>query len=198
MTSRDSELNYENLPEALRFVCDQLVKKVHTAIPAVVQSYAAGPPARATVQPVVGLMLSDGTTRPRAAIADVPVAWPGTSQWVFTAPLARGDVVLLVYCERDISGFKQSGAVGRLPSDRIMDDSDCVAIPWSHPEDFTAATAAGVAVQSADGNTSVVVEDSRIVLDKDATTLVVEDGEITLNADTVTINHSGGQTQWPP
>ena len=59
--------------------------------------------------------------------------------------------------------------------------SDAVAIPGFGNHEFVPVASDAVTVQSADG----------------ATSLVLQDGHITLNAATVTINHSGGQQQWP-
>ena len=184
MTNRDPELRYESPAQVFGFFCEQTLKMVHTAMPGIVISYEAEPKPRARVQPALDLLFDDGTTMPRAQILDVPVSWPTAGGYRIHMPLTAGDSVWLVFCERDITGFKQTGAAGPLASDRVLSDMDVFAIPGAaesiNPPASPASTT-GISIQSPDG----------------ATSIVIEDGHVTINADTVTLKHSGGTTEWP-
>ena len=181
MSSRDPDLTYQNLPQAFRFFAEQLCKTIHTAIPGIVVNYDRATN-RATVHAAVDLLLTDGTTRPRPLLTDVPVLWPSGGGFTFTWPLTAGDGVLLVFCERDISAFKQDRTARRLPSNRVLAEADAVAVAgFGAAGSWTPATTAGVALQTDDGDTAVVVED----------------GHIVLRADRVTIDYDGGSTSWP-
>ena len=208
MSARDPDQTYQTMPQMMRGFAEQFAKTIHTAIPAVVVSYdpTTAPP-RARVRPAVDLLFTDGTTMPRAELLDVPVLWHSTSEWAVTMPLAAGDTVLVVFCERDISGFKHDRTARRLPSNRIMSEADAVAIPGFGPAvPITPASTDGVTIQNVDGSTALVIEDGHITFTADtvtaqtadgATSFVMEAGRITLNADTVTINYDGGTQTWP-
>lgn len=181
MTSRDPDLSYENLPENLRFFWEQVSKTIRTTVPGIVVRYQPGPPARVTVRPAMDLLLTDGGTMPRPVLTDVPVIWPSGGGFTFVWPLSPGDAVLVAFCERDISGFKADRQARRLPSNRVMSEADAVVLPGFGPEMPTPATSSGVALQSDDGETAVIVED----------------GHITLKADRITLDYPGGPAEWP-
>ena len=181
MTSRDPDLSYGADTEAMRFILDQTLKRVHTAIPGVVLSYDTDL-RRATVQPGANLLLSDGSTMARPPIANVPILWPSAGGFTLRFPLPARTAVMILYSERDISAFKQTLTAGPLASDRIMADSDAVAIVGFGPVGaVTEAAADGVSLQTDDGDTAVIVEE----------------GHITLRADQVTIDYAGGTVEWP-
>ena len=181
MTSRNPDQAYEAMGQAFQFFEEQLCKKIHTAIPAIIVSYDPAT-RRAQVRPAVDLLLTDGSTMPRALISDVPVLMPAAGGWAMVLPLAAGDTVLLLFCERDISGFKQDRDASRLPSNRVMSEADAVAVAgFGSSMPVLAASPSGVTIQNIDGTTAVIVEE----------------GRITLRADTVNIEHSGGTQTWP-
>ena len=181
MTSRDPDLAYQELPEALRFFGAQLCKTIHTAVPGIVQRYNRDTN-RAAVRPAMDLKLTDGTTKPRPLLVDVPVLWPSGGGFTFTWPLFSGDTVLLAFCERDISGFKQDRSARWLPSSRMLAEADAVAVPGFGPDGmWSPATTSGVALQTYDGETAVIVED----------------GHVRLKADRISLQYDGGTAEWP-
>lgn len=161
-------------------MCDQMLKRVRGAVPARVVAYDAAA-RRARVQPGTHMLLDDGTSMPRAPLSDVPVVMPAVAGWAIVLPVAVGDTGLLVYCDRDISGFKQTGQPGPLPTDRIQAEQDCVFLPGFGISAVTPASTSGVSIQSDDGSTAVIVEA----------------GHIQLDADRVTVNYQGGSVSWP-
>ena len=182
MTVRDPGVQYKRWTQVIPLVMEQVLRRVHTAIPGIVVTFDPTT-RRAEVQPAVNLMLDDGSGVPRAQLLDVPVLRTGGGGWRIDAPLAPGDAVLLLYCERDISGFKESNRQGNLPTDQIMADSDVVALPMFTPT--VGATAPevtdGLSIQSADG----------------ATAITLQDGRITLKADRIVLAYDGGQVDYP-
>ena len=176
MSSRDPRLRLETARQVFAYVCDRTLRKVRTAIPGTIVAYDAET-RRARVEPAVEMLLTDNRSMPRAVILDVPVLWPSVGDWLIHFPLAAGDHVLLVFCQRDISGFKALRRRGRLPTDRILDEQDAVALPGFGPTGRTTpASATGISIQSADGETAITVED----------------GHVTIKASRITLDYPGG------
>jgi hypothetical protein len=124
------------LPDLLRDVLDQWVSGIHTAMPGVIKAYDAATQL-ADVKPQIktALRKRDGSyvTEDLPLIASVPVLHPrsGTA-WVHL-PLAVGDTVLLVFCERDINEWRRMGADVDPNDLRTHGLSGAVAIPGLFP-----------------------------------------------------------------
>lgn len=188
MTNRDPDKEYKSPAEVLGFMCDQMLKMIRTATPAEIVAYEPATQ-RATVEPSLELLLTDGSSMPRAQALDVPVIFPAGGGWRITFPLTAGDEVLLVNCDRDISGFKQSGGRGRLPSDRVMAESDVVALAGFGFSTRPPETTSGVSIENADSSTAVTIDAGTIVLK--AATVMVE-GDLTVTGD------ASGSSPWSP
>ena len=138
MSNRDPDARYETLPQAVPFVTSQLLKQVHTTLPAVVERYDAET-RRARVQPAVDLMLSPiGSPNagfsalepmPYPILLDVPVIFPSGGGYTMHFPLLPDDPVLLLFSERDIKNFKETLLSGPPASDAIMEIQHVVALP---------------------------------------------------------------------
>lgn len=95
----------------------------------------------ASIDPLVLAPGASGVT-----LQQVPVLWP----WGVTGPLAAGDLVLLVPCERDLSAWAQdNGAQAPAPSARRSSLADCVALPVWRPVPTDAQAVALASVLSA-------------------------------------------------
>ena len=162
MSLRDPGLSDDNLSDAIDFVLQRFKTGLHTAIPAMVTAVdSVGVGVRVDALPVVGLLLGDGTRRARPVAVNVPVVFVGGGGWLIRVPISVGDVVLLVFCERDISGWK-SGLFGGLPTDRMLSESDAVAIPMlsTVPDPDTE-----LAITNADGSTRIRLTGDAIDID---------------------------------
>ncbi len=62
-------------------------------------------------------------------ISDVPVLFPGSSDYIMTFPLQEGDEVLLVFSDMNIDGFWQTGKTANQTILRRHALSDAMAIP---------------------------------------------------------------------
>ncbi|MCY3784563.1 MAG: Gp138 family membrane-puncturing spike protein [Chloroflexi bacterium] len=163
MSNLDPEIRRNNLSSAVRSVLGQFRKSPNAAIPGIVHAYDPAT-RRATVQPAIDLLLTNGTRVSQPLIPNVPVVWPATAQWTMVAPLAAGDAVLLVISQRGLTDFKRRFQQAAPDVDRIMSLSDAVAIPGFGPTRITPASAEGVAIQSTDGAISLTLEpDGRVL-----------------------------------
>ena len=177
MTVRDNSVDYgQSATQTFDFRERQLLKKVRTCGPGRVLSYDPER-FRAVVQPSVNVLMADGSDMERTPIPNVPVLWPGVGKYVLHGELTAGDFVLLVWCQRDITYWKQTGFMSPPPSDRIMSEADVVAVPFP-----------GV-LEGGQGTSGVVLEsledDSRIQIDGD-----------TISLRAMTVNVEGFLTQY--
>ena len=129
MSNRDPETRYgKSLSQALEFFFSQKIKEFHTAIPGVVNAYEQTTK-RARVQIGLNMRLTDGKSKARPIILDVPVCHPSGGGYVVHVPLRAGDGVLLVFSERGIENFKETFAVADPPVGSIMAERDAIAVP---------------------------------------------------------------------
>ena len=162
-----------SLPQILEAALAETLKRVNVALPANVLAYDPTT-RRATIQPLLHLLLDDDTTVPRAPVVDVPVVWPGIGDVTIHGTLRPGvDQVLLIFAHRDMSGWKTGGAAGGPPTDRIMSEADAFALPG---------------VNTAAGGT--------VTVGSDTTSITITEGQVTINSGLVVINHANGTETW--
>lgn len=111
---------------------------ISTAIPATVLAYDPVLQ-RVTAKPTVSRFRVDSETEilvpvPMPAVANVPVAFPSSSGFAITWPLAVGDTVFLVLADRSIDEWRSTGNPENIPQDpRRFELTDAVAIPGLRP-----------------------------------------------------------------
>lgn len=125
--------------------------ETHTAAPGRIVSYSASTQT-ATIQLALDRQFEDddGVTEdvPVPPILDVPVLFPRAGGWALTFPVQAGDPCLVVFGERDIAGWKQTGQQAAPATARTHDYSDAVAILGLWPaSDPIAPAPSGTAVQ---------------------------------------------------
>ena len=138
MSDRLGNSRTPTLSELLQAAASQATGEMFIAGPGMVVSYN---PATQTadVQPMISrpVVFDDGTEDLDLLpiIPSVPVAFPRGGGFFVTFPIKKGDLVLLVYCDRSIDKYKSSG--GTVPTDpvdlRMNDISDAVAYPGFYP-----------------------------------------------------------------
>lgn len=105
---------------------------IHTALPGIIQSFDA---ARMTcsVQPAIRGAIVQPSGQAQAVdlplLVDCPVVFPGGGGYVLTYPLKTGDECLVVFSERCIDAWWQSGGVQAAAEYRLHDLSDGFVIP---------------------------------------------------------------------
>lgn len=130
---RDDEPTLGSVLDAHR---DAWAEELHTAVPGRVESYTAGEQV-ADVQPMIRRRIErrDGSAvyETMPIIRAVPIVWPRAGDWFVHMPLAAGDFVLLVMCERDIARWRQTGELSPPLDVRHHHLSHAVAIPGVYP-----------------------------------------------------------------
>ena len=124
--------------EAQRAALDGRQARIRTAGPGIVTAVNLAAQTVTVQLAIQGAIDSpDGTTQNvnMPLLADVPICWPRAGGFALTMPIAIGDEVLVVYGDRCIDSWWQSGGIGAPLSPRMHDLSDAFAIlaPTSQP-----------------------------------------------------------------
>lgn len=181
MSNIDRDVDFSDLTTALRFVLDQDRKKIHTAMPGIVESYDPAS-RRAQVRPALRMALTDGGAQARAALVNVPVSFPAGGGYTMTFPLAAGDNVLLVFSMRGLREWRRTFAAATPGDGNILDGADAVAVAGFGPLAITPATVTGAALQTTDGRQSVRVENDRVEVRADGAVTIAATGAVTIEA----------------
>lgn len=187
MDPREQINNYE---EALRTMLDGRQATIWTALPGIIQSFD-----RVKQTCVVQIALqatqtkSDGTQQQVnfPLLLDCPVIFPSGGGFCLTLDLQQGDECLMLFSNRCIDAWWQSGGVQKQQEFRMHDLSDGFVLPGPHsqPNKISNIKANAAQLRSDDGMTYVEVNDSGIVK-------VVAPGGISLNG--LIIDSSGNLT----
>ena len=121
-----------SLSSALDVYMASALSAVHTSRPGRVVKYDAGSH-RATIQPSIRMLMDNGVQVELPELLDVPVIFPSSQFFDLDFPLDKGDGVLLVFQEQDISSWKDDKDVST-PATASRFSLDCaIAIPGCFP-----------------------------------------------------------------
>ena len=172
------EASYRDLITAARM-------DLHTALPGIIQSFD---PARMTcsVQPAIRGAIVQPSGQAQAVdlplLVDCPVVFPGGGGYVLTYPLKAGDECLVVFSERCIDAWWQSGGVQAAAEYRLHDLSDGFVIPG--PRSQPHVVAGGVGMTGAELRTDSGTTVLRL---KGSAIEIVAPGGITMTTPTLTV-----------
>src|SRR5277367_520337 len=91
----------KTLNDAISLATNYALTGIHTALPASIISYDYTTQ-KATVQPLLNKVFSNGTTMPMPVLNNVPVIFPRAGGASLTFPVVEGDTCLLLFMERSI------------------------------------------------------------------------------------------------
>lgn len=129
---------FESLGKAIRKLIDRKIRNTAVAIPGIVVSYDAVKKT-AKVQPAIYRAVPNASDEDTDSfeeippIPGVPVAWPKARGFILEGSLNPGDPVLLVACDRDISGWRRSGRLSEPRDGREHHWANAVALPGLVP-----------------------------------------------------------------
>lgn len=172
----------ESLPGVIEFAVKKMLQGIDGQLPAVVVSYDRASN-RATVQPLISRLTTNGEPVERATIASVPVLALGGGGFAVTFPLKPGDRGWIEASDRDISLFMQSNEKARPNTLRMHEFSDGRFVPdmfASHT--LPAEHENEVIVQNKTGETLVGVKDDRVRLVVGTTSITLDKTGISMIA----------------
>ena len=112
----------------------------------------------ATLQPAIQAVLSDNSFMDQPQIFDVPVLELGGNGLSVKIPLKAGDTGIVIFCDRDITLFKQEKKNTQPNTLRKHDLADGIFIPMK----FGNAGSSNIIIQNNDGSTKFEVTSSGI------------------------------------
>ena len=121
------------MSQALDSYFEQAMMGVHTSLPAVVVKYD-NEKHRAQVKPAVRLLMSNGIQIELPELMDVPVLFPSAKSFDLEFPLEKGDKVMLVFQEQDISSWKKGDKDPSSETASRFSLDSAVAVPGLFPE----------------------------------------------------------------
>lgn len=165
--------DYHNAtPEtATELQIEQAQKQIHTALPVKVVSFN---PQNQTVVCAVQIkqvlnMENSQKSEQIAPLVDVPVSFPRGGGFAVTFPLQAGDEGFVVFSERCIDGWWQSGQASEPLDYRLHDLSDAMFVPGicSVPNAIQGFFNNGLSLQTLDGSTFIRLERGKITIKGD-------------------------------
>lgn len=178
-----------SLEELIQIAIDANLIEVNTSMPGRIVNYDSAKQT-ATVQPLFRRVLADNTQIDLPQIANVPVQFPRSGNAYIHFPLADGDPCFLIFSQRSLDTWQQSGDLVDPADDRRFDLTDCVAIPGvsseanpievADPEGFVIEIGNGQQIIKPDGKFSLSNGTDEIV------DLLVQLADALVNAQTLT------------
>lgn len=142
--------------------------EIHTTLPARVVSFNAADNT-VQVEVMINQVLKDGEPSELPLLVDVPVQFPRGGGFVLTFPISSGDEGLVVFSERCIDGWWQTGEKAVPMEKRIHDYSDAFFIPGvsSVPNAVPDIAMDGVSMRTVDNSTFIKVTNGKIIIKGD-------------------------------
>lgn len=146
--------------QAMKMLSDTIFSMLRVSMPGIIQSF--DPIAlTCTVQPAIAGQVADELgnfkSAPLPLLVDVPVVFPRGGGCTLTFPIQEGDECLVVFSDRCIDFWWQSGGVQEPVDPRQHDLSDAFALvgPMSQVQKISAVNMNAVELRSDDGDTKI-------------------------------------------
>ncbi|HBM7722499.1 TPA: hypothetical protein LZ419_002623 [Escherichia coli] len=148
------------LAEVLASERKTLSEQMRVALPGIIQSFDPES-LTAVVQPAIRYIERDNdgnkSTKDYPLLVDVPVVFPRGGGCTLTFPVSEGDECLVIFADRCIDFWWQSGGVQEPVDGRMHDLSDafCIVGPQSQAKKIGGISTSAVELRSDDGETKL-------------------------------------------
>lgn len=139
--------------ETLNQLKSLIFSTLRVAMPGIIQSFDPDT-VTATIQPALK-GVTDGESNPVSLLTTVPVIFPRGGGCTLTFPVKAGDECLVIFADRCVDFWWQSGGVQEPADDRVHDLSDafCIVGPQSQARKISGISAGATQLRSDDGST---------------------------------------------
>lgn len=183
--------------EVMWLLKDSAKREMRVALPGIVESFDASA-LTCAVQPAVKVPVraEDGTITTVALplIVDCPVQFPGAGGYTLTFPVARGDECLIIFADRTIDAWWQSGGVGEAASFKMHDLSDGFVLLGfrSQPRALSGFSTSSTQLRSDDGSTYVEIDSTGGIVSLKAPTEILMDAPTVRFTGVMAVENQGG------
>lgn len=145
------------LAEVLASERKTLSEQMRVALPGIIQSFDPES-LTAVVQPAIRYIERDNdgnkSTKDYPLLVDVPVIFPRGGGCTLTFPVSEGDECLVIFADRCIDFWWQSGGIQEPADGRMHDLSDafCIVGPQSQAKKISGISTSAVELRSDDGS----------------------------------------------
>ena len=172
--------SYDNTLQGLfKLAFTKFFARIDGVLPAIVQSYTPGSPAKVSVLPAIQSITTNDELVSKAVIASIPVLRLGNSSYSIEFPLQKGDLGLLIANDRDISAFVRSGKDSAPQTNRVKNFSDAFFFPM--PLKGHSSASDGFSIQKNDQSVQVLLESDSLTLKAASHTIVINGSKVTIN-----------------
>lgn len=189
MTTSTNPANEGSLEGILKTVLNKFQMNLQICLPCVVTKVDRNKN-RVSVLPLMDILLTDGTTMPRAEVFNVPIKSMGAGGFIINFPVKVGDYGWIRSCDRDISLFKQTYKRSKPNTRRKNSFEDAVFEPDTINHNYFTISGEDVdnlVIQSHDNTTKISMKDGKIVIQADEIELKATQNKFTGG----TIKHDG-------
>ncbi|MDN7925700.1 Gp138 family membrane-puncturing spike protein [Burkholderia vietnamiensis] len=186
-----------DLLEMTRTIKDSVKRETWSALPGVIESF--NPDAMTcTVQPAIKLRSRDEQGQLSSLmlplLVDCPVYFPGGGGCTLTFPVTRGDECLIVFADRAIDAWWQSGGVQETISTRVHDLSDGMVFVGfrSRPRVPGAISTTTTQLRTDDGAMHVELDPGGGVVSLKAPTEILMDAPVVRLTGAMAVENQGG------
>jgi len=156
----------------------EITGKMHTALPGQIESYDSKE-VRAEVKPMVGKHFVDSGPTNYAPIVSVPVIFPRSGDAHISFPLNKGDGVLLIFSERSIEEWLETGNVSTPTNMRRFSITDAMAIPGLFATEKGSKIDSGNELEIRYKNIKISSDGDKVNIATSSTPLIALDGCVT-------------------
>lgn len=149
--------NLNSYDALMQIIKDDIFINLNVCLPATVKKYNSSNNT-ADLQPSIQAVMSDNTFVDLPLLLKVPVLELGGKGLSVKIPLQEGDTGIVIFCDRDITLFKQEKKNTQPNTLRQHDLSDGIFIPMR----FGNSGSSNISIESADGNTKLEITSSGI------------------------------------
>lgn len=175
----NKESRNDTLEGLLKEFSERALRNTENSLPCVVLSVSSDR-RRVSVQPLINVIGTDGTTIPRSQIDDITVYQAGAGDTLISFPVKAGDIGWIDACDRDITLFLQSYDAQDPPTRRLHSFSDSRFIP-DIMTNFTIAgeDSTALVIQNRNGTVKIALDQDEIRITNDTVDITIDDSSIT-------------------
>lgn len=179
-----------SLSGVMKTAFSELMKNVSTSVPGHVLGFDPDPQ---TAQIQIGVVSVDvnGKTFTPPPLIECPVYFPGGSQWMIEYQIDPGDEGWVLFSQRCIDAWMQTGGVAQNPIMRLHDESDGCFFPGFRPaaKSISGFNNDGIRLRDASGENYVWLSAAGVTIK--AANLNVDVGSGTVNFNSSSTTHNG-------